>query len=223
MKWSRLLVSGLTMLATAAALAGDAGAQTFSFSFGGPGVSGSLMLTYGAATDEKYPEAFEITGISGTFTDTNNGLNIVGVPVGPLVAVTRDAPEPTNLLAPRNFSRFPVASGNPNGALSYDNLFWPGGSPQTASDYPFGGGFLDIYGLLFEIGDGRVVNFWSNGLVPGGSVQYGVAVSTADQALDYVFDGVSARVVTPEPGSLGLVGIGLVGVGAWRRRTRAAA
>ena len=51
-----------------------------------------------------------------------------------------------------------------NGFLSYDNLFYPGGSPQTASDYPFRGGCLDIYGLMFSIGGGRVVNtFWSNG------------------------------------------------------------
>ena len=78
-------------------------------------------------------------------------------------------PEPGNLLAPNSFSRFAVAMGLPavnNGFLTYDNLFWPSGSPPTASDYPIGGGFLDIFGLLFDIGGDRVVNFWSNGDSP---------------------------------------------------------
>jgi hypothetical protein len=50
-----------------------------------------------------------------------------------------------------------------NGVLTYDNLFWPRGLPPTASDYMVHSGFLDIYGLLFDIGDGRVVDLWSNG------------------------------------------------------------
>ncbi len=64
------------------------------------------------------------------------------------------------LIFSRNTFSHPAAN---NGFLTYDNLFWPGGSPPTATDYPIGGGFLDIYGLLFDIGDGRVVNFWNNG------------------------------------------------------------
>jgi MYXO-CTERM domain-containing protein len=82
---------------------------------------GTLRLTYGPATDATYPAAFEVTGVGGTFSDTNDGLHIVGAPVLGLVPVTRDAPDPTNLLAPRDFSRFPVAAGNPNGSQSYDN------------------------------------------------------------------------------------------------------
>jgi hypothetical protein len=77
------------------------------------GVSGALVLTYGVATDAKYPNAFEVTGISGFFSDSNNGLNIVNAPVGPLVAITHDTPETGNLLAPNDFSRFAVASGLP--------------------------------------------------------------------------------------------------------------
>jgi hypothetical protein len=85
-----------------------------------------------------------------------------------------------------------VAAGLPaqnNGFLTYDNLFYPGGSPQTASDYPFHGGFLDIYGLMFDIGGGMVVDFWSNGdSSPSGTgpIDYGVAVATKDLALNYV-------------------------------------
>ena len=189
----------------------------FAFSFSGPGVSGDIQLTYGPATDSKYPEAFEITGITGTFTDTNNGLNIVNATIGSLVAITHDTPEPGNLLAPNDFSRFVVAAGLPavnNGVLSYDNLIWPNGSIQTASDYPAHGGFLDIYGLMFTIGGGRVVNFWSNGESGTGQIDYGVAVATASNALDYVAGGVSA---VPEPSAVVLLGLGLAGMVAGRR------
>jgi hypothetical protein len=106
------------------------------------------------------------------------------------------------LLAPLDFSRFAVAAGlspQNNGFLTYDNLFYPGGSPPTASDYPVHGGFLDIYGLLFDIGGGRVVDFWSDGNFSGtgtGPIDYGVAGATHDTSLNYVAGGVS---VTPEP------------------------
>ena len=227
MRGSRRLVVGVTTLAAAAAMGGEAHAQSYGFSFNAPGIGGSVVLTYGAATDARYPGAYKITGISGTFSDTNNGLNIVNVPIGSLVPTTRATPDTTNLLAPNEFSRFAVASGldGPAPSVSYTNLFWPGGAPQTASDYPFFGGFLDIYGLLFEIGGGRVVNLWSDGNLGGGPITYGAAVVTSQMALDYVFDGVTVS-VTPEPGSvwlLGVGGVGLVGVFTWRRRRPSAA
>jgi hypothetical protein len=178
-----------------------------------------IELTYGLATDAKYPQAFEVTGISGMFSDTNNGLNIINTPVGPLEAIKHDTPEPTNLLAPNDFSRFAVASGlapQNNGFLTYDNLYYPGGSPPTASDYPLHGGFLDIYGLMFDIGGGRVVNFWSNGDPSGSGAGpiYGAAVATSANALDYV-GGVT---LTPEPNTLGLLGAGLLAFVVSRRR-----
>jgi hypothetical protein len=212
----RLCLAVAALLA-AAAMTGEARADTIAFNFNGPGVGGSLTLTYGTATDAKYPNAYEITGISGTFSDSNNGLNIVNATVNSLVPITHDTPEPTNLLAPHDFSRFAVASGLPpvsNGFLTYDNLFYPGGSPPTASDYPPHGGFLDIYGLMFDIGGGMVVDLWSNGAGGNGVVDYGVAVATSSGALDYVGGGVSV----PEPGSLLLLGGGLLGLLAWRRQ-----
>lgn len=216
----RLLVWALLL----AAIPCQVHASMVNINFAGPGVSGNVQLTYGTATDAKYPQAFEVTAISGTFTDTNSGLNIVDASIISLVPITHDAPESTNLLAPNDFSKFQVASGLPaenHGSLSFDNLFWPGGSVPTASDYPVHGGFLDIYGLLFNIGSGRVVNFWSNGDYSGtGHIDYGVAVATSAQALDYVGGGVSAAVV-PEPNTLVLLGPGLASIVVmWRRDRR---
>ena len=125
------------------------------------------------------------------------------------------------MLAPADFSRFAVAAGLPadnDGFLTYANLLCPGGSPPTASDYPVHGGFLDIYGLLFDIGGGRVVDFWSGGDFSGtgtGPIDYGVAVATHDTSLDYVGGGV---LVSPEPTAFVLLGGGLLGMLVWRRR-----
>ena len=149
----------LTMAAVVGVIAAaQAHAATVDVQLTGPGVSGALVLTYGAATDAKYPNAYEVTGTQWQLFRYQQWPQHRQRASRPIVAVTHSVPESTNLLAPNDFSRFPVASGlsaQNNGFLTYDNLFWPGGSPQTASDYPPHGGFLDIYGLMFNIGGGR--------------------------------------------------------------------
>ncbi len=212
------------------ALAGHAHATDVNIHFSGAGVDGSLVVTYGAATDAKYStQAFEVTNISGVFSDSN--LGIANAQVGSLVPINHATPEAGNFLAPADFSRFGPLTGLPsdsNGFITYDNLYWPGGSPGTATDFDVGGGFLDIYGLFFSIGGGKVVDFWANGIFgpPGTTADYGVAVVNADEALDYVSGGVSAT--TPEPSTwamiaLGFVGLGLAGVRAQRKAAPAAA
>lgn len=232
--YRNLPMSSKYLLATGCLLAatlGVAQAASFSFSISGPGISGDIELTYGVNSNTGVlpgtsPNpvdpigSFIVTGISGTFTDSNIGIlnsNITGfVPSNPA------NPEHDNLLAPRSFGFFPIGGGipTPGGTapgFSYDNLVYPGGSPQTASDYPFHGGFLDIYGVVFNTDSGKSVNFWSNGDFGGGPV-YGVGVTDGLVVLDYV----NTISVVPEPAEWSVVSgaLALAGAALIRRRAR---
>ena len=105
-----------------------------------------------------------------------------------------------------------------NGFLTYDNLYWPATAPPTASDYQVHGGYLDIYGLMFNIGDSTVVDLWSNGIFALGTpADYGVAVATPDNALDYVSGGVTA---TPEASTWAMMALGFLGLAGSGLRAR---
>jgi len=232
-RWCVILQAAVAAIGLAVPAASSAG--TFAFDFAGSGVSGRINLSYGPATDAKYPStglpdvAYEVTAISGFFTDTNNGLNIVNAPITGLVPLNNTDPDvdpkPENLLAPNNFSKFyiPMPS-NARGRLTFDNLFWPNGSPATASGpewAAYKGGFLDVYGLMFTIDGGYAANFWN---VQDGDYGLAVATSQTDPAartqLDYVTSGVS---VVPEPSTYAMVlaGLACVGYSMWRRGKRA--
>jgi hypothetical protein len=87
------------MVIAAFSLCCGAHAGAFDFGFTGPGVSGSIDLTYGAATDSTCSNAFVVTGISGIFSDSNIG--ILNAPIGMIEPRNFATPAPTNLLARR--------------------------------------------------------------------------------------------------------------------------
>jgi hypothetical protein len=164
--------------------------------------------------------AQSIVDATGSF----NGHAITGV-----LPLNGASPSPGEYL-PASFSAL-IAADTPDGApaVTFDNLFYASGSPvtciginqdgTTTALYPFSGGFLDIYGVLFTLDNGQLLDLWSNGVMPGAGLNYG-AILFAPAQQDYQvvsaqFNGVMAAV--PEPGWLWLFGAGLVGLFAWRR------
>lgn len=217
-----------------AASLGAASAASFSFTLSGPGISGDIQLTYsanpntgvlpGTSPNPVDPiGSYIVTGITGTFSDST--LGILNTSITGFVPSNPATPEPHNLLAPQSFGFFPIGSGitTPGGTapgFSYDNLVYPAGSPQAASDYTPHGGYFDIYGIVFNTSSGKSVNLWSNGDFGSGAV-YGVGVTDGATVLNYV-NGVSLAPV-PEPAEWTMATgiLALAGGAILRRRNRA--
>lgn len=232
MKIRSLAAAALIMTAP---LASAARADTVGYHLSGAGISGSIHIIYvpnlntGVLPDTSPNPvdptgSFVVTGATGTFSDANAGISnasITGV-----VQSNPANPTSTNLLAPHSFGFFPIVGGltTPDGhapGLSYDDLFYPSGSLQVATSYPFHGGVLDIYGLVFTLNGGDAVNVWSNG-DRGGGVTYGAGVTNGLSLLDYASP--VALTAVPEPGAWAamLVGFGAIGCSLRYRRKRAA-
>jgi hypothetical protein len=213
-------------LTTTVAMAPAAKADSFNFSFSGGGLSATGVLDVSPTAVPGVPDGYQITGIRGTFSDANTGLtnaSITGL-------VNTSLPSPINpdgtFLPPGTFA-ITVPAGDEG--LSFDNLFYPNGdSPAicppspTEPGYPFHGGSLDIYGVLFTVDGGYTVDMWSNGVLPGStSPDYGVTDAigtTRGNSADVSF----AASPVPEPGSLVLLGTGMLGlVGTVRRKLKA--
>jgi PEP-CTERM motif len=230
----------LLAMAALVSAAGSAYATTTTLDFSVSGITGSLQLTYGSATDAKYPTtAFKVTGVSGTFSDSNHGLDIVAAPIVGLYPLDFSGPaDPANTGAPADLSS--IHPADPSnllpvfsfGAVTYDNLYWPGGAPISAwvaSDWPFFGGPLDVYGVMFQVNVGTAdapvlddVDLWFNGIgAPPGTEGFGVAVM-ADGATPVVLDYVAGSV--PEPATWAMMLLGFAGLGflGYRRSGRLA-
>lgn len=200
--------------------------------FNGAGGTGHALLNVGPDTTANDPTGAQlIMGASGTFSDTNLGIINVGITgVQPRTFstpfdVADGTWKPGMVPFPASFSQLPTANAPPidHGVTTFDELFYAGGSPQTCWDYPFAGGFLDPYGVMFTLSNGDVVDLFSFGnvFVPTGApvyLQFGFEVidpSNGGNLLDAQFGGVRAAV--PEPDWLWLFGAGVLGLFAWRR------
>jgi hypothetical protein len=224
-RWTTLSF-GFALAALAASPA--ARADSYIFSFNGGGLSGSGIITVSSVPVPGVPGAVQITGVTGTFSDSNAGISnaaITGVQGTSL---------PSGINPDGTF--IPPGSAADGYGFSYDNLFFTNGMspavcpPPPPGDphppYPFGGGYFDIYGLLFNVQGGYSVDLWSNGVLPGLGLTYGVGDSLDGDVLNTYGEpfapGVAFSVApTPEPGSLVLLGTGVLGIaGSVVRRLR---
>lgn len=228
MKRKRFIKSGMLAAAMLVMFAFGpyASASVVRIHFSGTMGSGHADLTLGA-TDPA--DVIDTTKLPLTIMDANgvfNGALITGVR-----AINHAAPPPGEVL-PASYSLFSIPGHGDNDGVTYDNLFYPYGSPEIClvngtPVYPFSGGFLDLMGVMFTLDNGNFVDLWSFGDTPpgfagpswAGGLLYGISViqPTAD-GYEVVGGPPFASASVPEPNFLWLFGAVMLGFFAWRRR-----
>lgn len=207
----KALIMAVPILTVTLGMTPVARADAYSFSLTGSGISTSGVLD---VTNTGPLGAYTITGISGTFSDANNGISgaITGLEFAPPPTFNAP-PSPPNTFGSPAFT---------SAGFSYDNLFWPGAdSPAVCQDaLAFFGGYFDIYGLAFDVDGGYTADVWSDGALGGyqvGDSYQGVKLSpSAEEGVGYAVDASASPV--PEPGSLLLLSMGLPGLVAVVKR-----
>lgn len=122
---TRVFLTVVAFVVTAMAVAvTPARADSYNFSFSGGGLSGSGILQYSNTPVPGVPGAYQVTGISGTFTDASVGLynqQITSLETTSLPTVNTDG----TFLPPG------AAAG-----YTFDNLFYPGGNSPVICPLP---------------------------------------------------------------------------------------
>ncbi len=178
-------------------------ASEFGFSFSGGGITASGTISTGGPGPSAGSQ--EVTNITGTYRDANDGIN------GSI----------TGLYQPASYSiahgSVGYAFNDPNN-ISFDDLFYPAAnSPNVCGPgYPWIGGAFDVFGVLFDVTGGYVAALWSNGDVDGGPIIYASGNANRAGILDNPgpTNGVLGEFsfsAVPEPGSVVLIGVGLLG------------
>lgn len=220
------LLAGCALLAMVA-FGSNANASVVRIHFGGAAGSGYADLTVGPAgaddvVDPSHPP-MAITDATGAFS----GAAITGVQ--PLNHAT---PPPGEVL-PASYSLFSIPGYGDHDGVSYDNLFYPVGSPlicliDGTPVYPFSGGFLDLMGVMFTLDNGNFVDLWSFGVTdpdffgPGwpGGLTYGIKViQPTNDGYEVLPFPPFATASVPEPDFFWLFGAAVLGFFAWRRST----
>lgn len=221
--FTRFVAAGA--LAAAAVLASSAQAAVSHFEFSGGGVSGSGFFTIAPdvsppdpnplcgtpgqnACRADPPSAWKITGVTGTFSDP--AKNITNAPITGLIPISpaNERGSPFDPRVPTSLSFIDFSPGND---LSYDNLFFPAGSPIDCA-FPFTGTFVDPFGAAFTVAGGYIVDVWGDGNMNGpGTTTYGVGVVQGSNELFYAFSGINGGVPEPATWGLMLLGVGLLG------------
>ena len=133
---------------------------------------------------------------------------------------------------PYSYSLFSIPGYGDHDGVSYNNLFYPNGSPlicfvDGSLVYPFSGGFLDLMGVMFVLDNGDFLDLWSFGdTAPGffgpswpGGLTYGMKLIQPTGEGGYAVLALPpfANASVPEPNFVWLLGAAVLGLFAWRR------